>query len=80
MMTLIDNGGKNNVGRTSPIWDNVASESSNMRTPLQYFEHYQDMRQAMKTGKSNVVKYLPGSYYAHLLKLMTSGNKIYKAR
>ena len=40
MMTLIDNGGKNNVGRTSPIWDNVASESSNMRTPLQYFEHY----------------------------------------
>ena len=51
MMTLIDKGGKYNVGRTSPTWENAASEFSNVRIPLQYFEHYQDKRQTMKTGR-----------------------------
>ena len=62
-MTLIDKGRKYDVGRTSPLWENVASEFLNMRTPFQYFEHYSDMRRAMKTGRANVVgvKYSPDS-------------------
>ena len=86
MMTLIDKGKKYNVGRTSPLWDEVAREFSNMRSSLQYFEHYSDMRQAMKSARANVVgfKYSPtadnSEFFAELLKLMTSGNKLYKAK
>ena len=86
LMTLIDKRKRYNVGKTSPLWDDVAREFSDVRSPLQYFEHYSDMRQAMKSARANVVgfKCSPSAdntgFFAELLKLMTSGNKLHKAK
>ena len=72
--------------QSNPIWEKIAVQLGNTRLGSGYFDHYQDMRQALKSARANMTlcKYVAGDdnseYFTELVKLLTSGQKLYKAK
>ena len=63
----------------------IAVQLGNTRLGSGYFDHYQDMHQALKSARANMTlcKYVAGDdnseYFTELVKLLTSGQILYKA-
>ena len=86
MMEIISEGGQYTYIKSNPIWEKIAVQLGNTRLGSGYFDHYQDMHQALKSARANMTlcKYVAGDdnsvYFTELVKLLTSGQKLYKAK
>ena len=86
MMEIISEGGQYTYFKSNPLSEKIAVQLGNTRLGSGYFDHYQDMRQAIKSARANmtICKYVAGDdnsvYFTELMKLLTSGQKLYKAK